>query len=188
MWRFGVAFVWLWIMGYTFVYTTWLPSQGKPLADITGWRPAPVFLPGKFHGQRSLAGYSPLGFKELDITEHTRITIYCNKSYLNVDSVSIKIPYSPNLLPFFILSKYSLYTVALTFAVLGMTAELLWFLFPFSHVHSYCRSNFSRWFFFLIKLRTFTFSLKGSILWLLLDTSELPASLVLPFGAINYYV
>ena len=23
--------------------------------------PAPVFLPGKFHGQRSLAGYSPWG-------------------------------------------------------------------------------------------------------------------------------
>jgi len=23
------------------------------------WQPAPVFLPGKFHGQRSLAGYSP---------------------------------------------------------------------------------------------------------------------------------
>ena len=23
------------------------------------WRPTPVFLPGKFHGQRSLVGYSP---------------------------------------------------------------------------------------------------------------------------------
>ena len=23
------------------------------------WQPVPVFLPGKFHGQRSLAGYSP---------------------------------------------------------------------------------------------------------------------------------
>ena len=25
------------------------------------WQPTPVFLPGKFHGQRSLAGYSLLG-------------------------------------------------------------------------------------------------------------------------------
>ena len=25
------------------------------------WQPAPVFLPGKFHGQRSLAGYSLWG-------------------------------------------------------------------------------------------------------------------------------
>ena len=28
------------------------------------WQPTPVFLPGKFHGQRSLAGYSPWGCKE----------------------------------------------------------------------------------------------------------------------------
>jgi len=25
------------------------------------WLPTPVFLPGEFHGQRSLAGYSPWG-------------------------------------------------------------------------------------------------------------------------------
>ena len=29
------------------------------------WQPTPVFLPEKFHGQRSLAGYSPWGHKEL---------------------------------------------------------------------------------------------------------------------------
>ena len=28
-----------------------------------------VFLPGESHGQRSLAGYSPRGFKELDRSE-----------------------------------------------------------------------------------------------------------------------
>ena len=33
------------------------------------WQPTPIFLPGKFHGQRSLAGYSPWGHKELDMTE-----------------------------------------------------------------------------------------------------------------------
>ena len=33
------------------------------------WLPTPVFLPGEFHGQRSLAGYSPWGCKELDMTE-----------------------------------------------------------------------------------------------------------------------
>ena len=27
------------------------------------WQPTPVFLPGKFHGQRSLMGYSPCGHK-----------------------------------------------------------------------------------------------------------------------------
>jgi len=33
------------------------------------WHPIPVFLPGKFHGQRSLAEYSQWGPKELDTTE-----------------------------------------------------------------------------------------------------------------------
>ena len=33
------------------------------------WQPTPVFLPGRFHGQRSLAGYSPWGHKELDTAE-----------------------------------------------------------------------------------------------------------------------
>ena len=33
------------------------------------WQPTPVFLPGKFHGQRRLVGYSPWGCKESDTTE-----------------------------------------------------------------------------------------------------------------------
>ena len=33
------------------------------------WQPTPVFLPGGFHRQRSLAGCSPCGRKELDMTE-----------------------------------------------------------------------------------------------------------------------
>ena len=33
------------------------------------WQPTPVFLPGEFHGQRSLARYSPWGHKESDMTE-----------------------------------------------------------------------------------------------------------------------
>ena len=33
------------------------------------WQTAPVFLPGKFHEQRSLAGYSPWGLKESDTTK-----------------------------------------------------------------------------------------------------------------------
>ena len=35
------------------------------------WQPTPVFLPGESHGQRSLAGYSPWGQKESDMTEVT---------------------------------------------------------------------------------------------------------------------
>ena len=40
-----------------------IPWRGK-------WQLIPVFLPRKFHGQRSLAGYSACGCKDLDTTEH----------------------------------------------------------------------------------------------------------------------
>ena len=43
------------------------------------WQPTPVFLPGKSHGQRSLAGYSPGGRKELGMTEtkhHTTCVVF----------------------------------------------------------------------------------------------------------------
>ena len=36
------------------------------------WQPTPVFLPGESHGQRNLAGYSPGGHKEPDMTEHLK--------------------------------------------------------------------------------------------------------------------
>ena len=35
----------------------------------TAWQPTPIFLPGKSHGQRSLAGFSPWGRKESDMIE-----------------------------------------------------------------------------------------------------------------------
>ena len=51
------------------------------------WQPVPVFLPGKFHGQRSLAGYSSWGHKGLDLPEcihtHTNtltVTLMCSKN------------------------------------------------------------------------------------------------------------
>ena len=40
------------------------------------WPPTPVFLPGRSHGQRSLAGYSPQGHKELDMTGHASTNIF----------------------------------------------------------------------------------------------------------------
>ena len=43
------------------------------------WRrerlPTPVILPGEFHGQRSLVGYSPWGCKESDTTELINIQL-----------------------------------------------------------------------------------------------------------------
>ena len=39
------------------------------------WQPTLVFLPGRFHGQRRLVGYSPWGHKESDTTEHTHTLV-----------------------------------------------------------------------------------------------------------------
>ena len=46
--------------------------------------PTPVYLPGEFHGPRSLAGYSPWGHKEVDTTE--QLTLFykeCDKQIIN---------------------------------------------------------------------------------------------------------
>ena len=44
------------------------PWVGK-IPDSGKWHPTSVFLPGKPHGQRSLTGYSPWGYKESNTTE-----------------------------------------------------------------------------------------------------------------------
>ena len=36
------------------------------------WQPPPVFLPGRSHGQRNMAGYCSRGLKESDTTERAR--------------------------------------------------------------------------------------------------------------------
>ena len=45
------------------------------------WLPTPVFLPGKFHGQRNVAGSSPWGHK---IVRHDLATKQ-QQTYLQVD-------------------------------------------------------------------------------------------------------
>ena len=37
------------------------------------WQPTPVFLPGEFHGQGSLVGYSPWSGKELYMTSNSHM-------------------------------------------------------------------------------------------------------------------
>ena len=44
-----------------------IPELGRSFGEGNGY--PPVFLPGEFHGQRSLVGYSPWGHQESDMTE-----------------------------------------------------------------------------------------------------------------------
>ena len=47
-----------------------IPRLGRSPGEVKGRQlPTSVFWPRKFYGQRSLAGYSPCGFKESDTTE-----------------------------------------------------------------------------------------------------------------------
>ena len=50
---------------------TQVQSLGWEDPLVKGMQPTPVCLPGKSHGQRSLAGDSPWGCKESDTTEAT---------------------------------------------------------------------------------------------------------------------
>ena len=51
---------------------TWVRSLGWEDPLVKGMAiSTPVFLSGKSHGQRSLVGYSPWGWKESDKTELT---------------------------------------------------------------------------------------------------------------------
>ena len=45
-----------------------IPGSGRSPGEGE-WQPTPVFLPGKFYGQRNLVGYSPWGQKESNMIE-----------------------------------------------------------------------------------------------------------------------
>ena len=61
----------------------WLDPWVRKIPWKREWQPTPVFLPGKFHGQRSLVGYSPWGHKELGMTEQL-------STYLSVLLIAFK--------------------------------------------------------------------------------------------------
>ena len=53
------------------IRNTGLIPRGQEDPCRRAWQPTPVFLPGESHRQRSLAGYSPGGHTQLDMTEAT---------------------------------------------------------------------------------------------------------------------
>ena len=63
------------------------PCVGKLLCRRK-WPPTLVFLPAEFHGQRSLAGFSPWGRKELDMTQclntHTASLVTINFTFSGI--------------------------------------------------------------------------------------------------------
>ena len=52
------------------------------------WLSTPVFLPGEFHGQRRLVGYSPWGNRKLDTTEQLTVSLSIFRLSLNAAAKS----------------------------------------------------------------------------------------------------
>ena len=73
---------------YTCIYTCMWLQCGIPGFDPWVekvpwrriWKPTLVLLPGKFHGQGSLVGYSSWGRKESDMTEQLHFSFIHRKS------------------------------------------------------------------------------------------------------------
>ena len=100
------GFLFLLIRSVFTIPTRWrrthLPMQKTRVRSLGGkipwrrkWQPSPVFLPGKSHKQRSLAGYSPRGHKESDMTEQLSThagalnSVECKNNLLLVPTIKI---------------------------------------------------------------------------------------------------
>ena len=57
------------------IQETWVLFLGQEDALEKGMT-TPVFLPGEFHGQKSMVGYSSWGCKETDMTEQLTLSVY----------------------------------------------------------------------------------------------------------------
>ena len=69
---------------YIFVFSLLLlvnAGKGK-------WVPTPAFLPGEFHGQRNLLGYSTWGHKESDPAEQPVLSLSMMVELLKSDQVA----------------------------------------------------------------------------------------------------
>ena len=72
-----------------------IPGSGR-FPWKSSWEPIPVFLLGKCHGQRSLAGYSSWGCEELcmtEVTEHTTTHLPYNSKIMNFEITMIGCKY-----------------------------------------------------------------------------------------------
>ena len=57
---------------------------GRKIPWSRKWQPTPAFLPGKFHGQRSLVGYSPCSQKESDTSKQLNTLAQKNLHHASV--------------------------------------------------------------------------------------------------------
>ena len=90
------------------------------------WQSTPVFLPGKSHGQKSLAGYNPWGRKELDTNEWLSTLIH------RQNKIIFK---SKTMLPFTKVYKPS--NRKQTMVLLFQPTDMYWVLLYVQHVQNF---------------------------------------------------
>ena len=66
-------------------FDSWL---GKSPCRIA-WQPIPVFMPGESHGQGNLAGYSPWGCRESDMTS---CLVHMHRNTVNINFLLYSLP------------------------------------------------------------------------------------------------
>ena len=115
------------------IQETWVqPLVGK-VPWRREWQPSPVFLPGEFHGQRRLAGYSPWSLKESDTTEH----IYTHAGNRNGVAGAL----APSRVPFFCLVSNLPHTSSILPAPTGIELIMPGFRHVKGLVHLTCLRN-----------------------------------------------
>ena len=73
---YGASLVAQMVKNLPSMWETWVRSLGWEDPWRRKWLPTPVFFPGEFHGQRSLAGYSLWSYKESDVTEWLTLSLF----------------------------------------------------------------------------------------------------------------
>ena len=80
---------WYYLPGISVVKS--MPTSARDMGSVPEWGDpwrwkwpsTPVFLPGKSNGQRNQVGYSPWGWKELDMTEHSCVHM-CARTHRHI--------------------------------------------------------------------------------------------------------
>ena len=104
----------------------WFDPWVRKIPRRKAWQTIAVFLPGESHGQRSRAGYSPWGCKELDTTEVTQHARSTNTVYGSIPTFQSILPPLP------LISIYLFFTSVFLFLLCKKDH-----LYHFSTFHTY---------------------------------------------------
>ena len=113
------------------MWETQVRSLGQEDPWRREWLPTPEFLPGEFHGQRSLVSYSPWSYKESDMME--RLTLYFHLMLQHNFQISVYNTCSENiywiLLTYGLWHQLSLVIVSYSWTLFSVFPRQLYYLF-----------------------------------------------------------